>query len=142
MENERIGIVGAAYTASGEEEGDVGERRGWQRDISEGGRARGIRNAGYGTGRKKEGKIDGDRMREGERERVDTVVVPMAVPVTRSNDQGFGNRNRSNPAPRLPLRFVPALPLPPPSLSLSHPRWPCGRSCARYLLPALGRFTT
>lgn len=41
---------------------------------------------------------------------VDTVVVPMvvpvAVPVTRSNDQGFGKRNRSNPAPR---RTTPTL---------------------------------
>lgn len=54
-------------TASGEEEGDVGERRGWQRDTcaGEGAGGEGIRNAGYGTGRKKERKIDGDRTRTG-----------------------------------------------------------------------------
>lgn len=34
------------------------------------------------------------------------MVVPVAVPVTRSNDQGFGKRNRSNPAPR---RTTPTL---------------------------------
>lgn len=58
---------------------------------------------------------------------VDTAVVPMAVPVTRrSNEQGFGNRNRSNPyASYLPSLSRTLPPSPPP---FPMALWPVVRS--------------
>ena len=104
----------------------VSERRDWV------GIHAGMERERYGTGRKKERKIDGDRRWTGMcvgDAGVDTVVVPMvvpvAVPVTRSNDQGFGKRNRSNPAPQRTTPYASYLPSSSPSL---HPPPPSGHA--------------
>lgn len=57
----------------------------------------------------------------------------MAVPVTRSNDQGFGNRNRSNPAPpRTNYPYASYLPSLPPSRSHTPDGPVAGRALAIY----------